>query len=451
MRLSIKSLPPELLSQIFISCLPENPCFSPLFSPLLLTQVCHYWRVVALETHELWSTIMIRNHAMKRRDILSLLDLWLKRSGTRPLDVFLDIYFIDDLVSTLIMQEFTKRQEEYRTLLKHLSPHLGRIRKVQGCIPVSIVPDLRLELMDSLETLEIVGTLDIISSMQPLHLEVLKLLPKLRTVSLENLGLDQSLLSHQTQITRLELSKMRNPTWMSCRSAYNILKSLPELQTVYLDLNRSDEPEGPDDNSGNLLLPNLQALYISWENWQALIDPEPLLRSIFAPNLRKLALSGELDRISHRWEALRNFIVSSNYPPLTHLAICETGPVDLCLDDILKCTPELTHLIIAYGPALVSFLRKLEWNSSKPEEQLCPKLSALHICDELVSIEVIWPILQSRRNTIKKVIKCQCLHFSDEDWLRIKNLGITVSPPISGDSYPFPDECLPREVFFDGL
>ena len=108
MRLSVRSLPPELLSQIFISCLPENPCFSPLFSPLLLTQVCHYWRVVALETHELWSTVMIRNHAMKRRGILSLLNLWLERSGTRPLDVFLDIYFIDDLVSTLIMQEFAK-------------------------------------------------------------------------------------------------------------------------------------------------------------------------------------------------------------------------------------------------------------------------------------------------------------------------------------------------------
>ncbi|KAJ6608263.1 hypothetical protein B0H10DRAFT_1711402, partial [Mycena sp. CBHHK59/15] len=51
----VLSLPPEITSEIFIHCLPSGflkP--STRKAPLLFTQICHRWRLIALETPELW-------------------------------------------------------------------------------------------------------------------------------------------------------------------------------------------------------------------------------------------------------------------------------------------------------------------------------------------------------------------------------------------------------------
>nr|GAT57132.1 predicted protein [Mycena chlorophos] len=55
------SLPPELLSEIFIHCLPaagvDSSSTNDTQAPLLLTQVCKTWKRVALSTPQLWTAL----------------------------------------------------------------------------------------------------------------------------------------------------------------------------------------------------------------------------------------------------------------------------------------------------------------------------------------------------------------------------------------------------------
>ncbi|EPQ54021.1 hypothetical protein GLOTRDRAFT_24996, partial [Gloeophyllum trabeum ATCC 11539] len=52
----LRVIPAELLSEIFVHCLPEDvfiPCRAS-SAPLVLTQVCQFWTEVALSSPRLW-------------------------------------------------------------------------------------------------------------------------------------------------------------------------------------------------------------------------------------------------------------------------------------------------------------------------------------------------------------------------------------------------------------
>ncbi|KAF8874601.1 hypothetical protein BD779DRAFT_249504 [Infundibulicybe gibba] len=56
-RYAVSRLPPEILGEIFLHCLPlgKRGTFSTRHAPWLLTKVCRSWRKVALSTPLLWS------------------------------------------------------------------------------------------------------------------------------------------------------------------------------------------------------------------------------------------------------------------------------------------------------------------------------------------------------------------------------------------------------------
>ncbi|KAG1868278.1 hypothetical protein DFJ58DRAFT_678728, partial [Suillus subalutaceus] len=88
---AIWRLPTEILSQIFLYCLPEDKEFpSPIRSqaPLLLTGICRRWREVAVDLPSLWCTLQLTadNHWYRRARFY---DSWLKRSAGRPLSLTL--------------------------------------------------------------------------------------------------------------------------------------------------------------------------------------------------------------------------------------------------------------------------------------------------------------------------------------------------------------------------
>jgi hypothetical protein len=92
----ILSLPPEILTEVFINFLPSYPDYPPLhgiFSPLLLCQICRQWRAVALSTPLLWRAIQVeltRGTSDKQLAAqLELLKTWLQRSGNCPLSLSL--------------------------------------------------------------------------------------------------------------------------------------------------------------------------------------------------------------------------------------------------------------------------------------------------------------------------------------------------------------------------
>ncbi|CAK5263318.1 unnamed protein product, partial [Mycena citricolor] len=90
-RSPILELPFDVISQIFVFCLPQVQDALPwrTEAPLLLIAICRQWRQLALETHELWNTIYLE---LKPHNILScrpLLEFWLPRAGQMPLSLSL--------------------------------------------------------------------------------------------------------------------------------------------------------------------------------------------------------------------------------------------------------------------------------------------------------------------------------------------------------------------------
>ncbi|KAJ7720012.1 hypothetical protein B0H16DRAFT_391972 [Mycena metata] len=92
----VLTLPPEIVSEIFLRFLPIYPGIPPLsglLSPLLLCRICRQWREIALSTPTLWNTI--RMDITKPWDDdkaavqLELINAWLSRSGDCPLSITL--------------------------------------------------------------------------------------------------------------------------------------------------------------------------------------------------------------------------------------------------------------------------------------------------------------------------------------------------------------------------
>ncbi|KAJ7057567.1 hypothetical protein C8F01DRAFT_1306297 [Mycena amicta] len=81
-------IPPEIVTEIFVCCLPASPASpSPRAAPLLLSQICARWRDIALDTPELWSNIVLKDDLKASVDILSL---WSARARTIPLTFSLE-------------------------------------------------------------------------------------------------------------------------------------------------------------------------------------------------------------------------------------------------------------------------------------------------------------------------------------------------------------------------
>ncbi|KAJ6457004.1 hypothetical protein C8R47DRAFT_916465, partial [Mycena vitilis] len=52
----VLTLPPEIIAQIFVACLPDHGRVRPSrdTAPILLAQICRQWRNIAISSSELW-------------------------------------------------------------------------------------------------------------------------------------------------------------------------------------------------------------------------------------------------------------------------------------------------------------------------------------------------------------------------------------------------------------
>ncbi|KAJ6492810.1 hypothetical protein C8R47DRAFT_1119850 [Mycena vitilis] len=90
----VLTLPFEITSQIFLDCLPDEPCSYPSQdeAPLVLTRVCRDWRIVAISTSRLWDHLRVELDSDDGIGYIdekwvALLDLWLQRSQSQPLSL----------------------------------------------------------------------------------------------------------------------------------------------------------------------------------------------------------------------------------------------------------------------------------------------------------------------------------------------------------------------------
>ncbi|KAJ7191453.1 hypothetical protein GGX14DRAFT_600423 [Mycena pura] len=80
----VLTLPNEIISRIFVNCLPDHGRVCPLQStaPLLVAQICRCWRAIALETCQLWSSVDLTS---TRHITEQFLLTWISRGKQHPL------------------------------------------------------------------------------------------------------------------------------------------------------------------------------------------------------------------------------------------------------------------------------------------------------------------------------------------------------------------------------
>ncbi|KAJ7020048.1 hypothetical protein C8F04DRAFT_1145547 [Mycena alexandri] len=93
-----KSLPVEIIGQIFTLCAPgavelnsiAGPWYSGKDIRLILCQICSRWRTTALHTFTLWNDVKINFRSHKIVQVLKLLPIWLGRAGESTLSLHIE-------------------------------------------------------------------------------------------------------------------------------------------------------------------------------------------------------------------------------------------------------------------------------------------------------------------------------------------------------------------------
>ncbi|KDQ51307.1 hypothetical protein JAAARDRAFT_185059, partial [Jaapia argillacea MUCL 33604] len=83
----VRRLPMEILTEIFVHCLPDPSAFGYPEARRTLMHVCSSWRELVCSTPRLWSTILV-NGPNDAEASLEHMNACLARSGTHPLNIF---------------------------------------------------------------------------------------------------------------------------------------------------------------------------------------------------------------------------------------------------------------------------------------------------------------------------------------------------------------------------
>ncbi|KAJ7151131.1 hypothetical protein C8R46DRAFT_1229406 [Mycena filopes] len=255
----VLTLPFELVSQIFIECLPIHGRVRPKVDtpPLSLSQVCRPWREIALSTCELWSSLDLlfrpkpnpngptSDHSLKA---LPLLETWLSRAEGYPLSITIRSKFpafdpqimplISNVAGQLRSLELTVEPQDF-WLLAPTQVTFPRLRRFAVCA-------YEFDAMDN------------IVAPQLLELTLLGTLGSLHRYPLLN---------------SLQLGRISYKQFMT------LSRQCPRL--LHLKVKRVVSDSIPSD-SETIIFPRLESLDLSCQAWD--------LNSLTTPRLRRLDL-----------------------------------------------------------------------------------------------------------------------------------------------------------------
>ncbi|KAJ7759170.1 hypothetical protein B0H16DRAFT_1534664 [Mycena metata] len=85
----ILTLPPEILAEIFLHCLPKSPGPDPQNAPYSLCRVCRQFRAVAVSTPRLWSSLNVEFNEKTADEMDDICRIWISRARSLPLSLYL--------------------------------------------------------------------------------------------------------------------------------------------------------------------------------------------------------------------------------------------------------------------------------------------------------------------------------------------------------------------------
>ncbi|KAJ6599303.1 hypothetical protein DFH09DRAFT_1303817 [Mycena vulgaris] len=258
-----RRLPRDIIQEIFVACLPtdRNSVIVLSDAPILLGQICSAWRVIALSTPCLWSSlhVVIPGKVDKVRRVSETIKVWLSRSGALPLSitVVMSRTFDDTVSATEIfaaLSLFSRRWNNIQFLFALASDSL-----------MESLALIRTEDVPLLENILMCSWIKDPTAAVPLPILAA---PSLRGASINFFGHRSVLPIDWHSLTELHLNTgnrsghtlgfmapdgehMGATTYLSAHSAIVILRCCPNLTTVSLELTHdySEDIHIPDDHT----------------------------------------------------------------------------------------------------------------------------------------------------------------------------------------------------------
>ncbi|TDL21821.1 hypothetical protein BD410DRAFT_279849 [Rickenella mellea] len=390
----IRHIPPEILSQIFILCLPENCLPRPhrLEAPLLLCQICSLFMKVAHATPALWAGISVERHVPRREDFLTL-KTWVSRSSTSPLSFCLTYRKkgtnVGRLVDFLAMHAFRWKDVTVvfasdlvtPTFVKALSRGTPVLEKLTINSVWSILDRMKEQPLAVLEPLDISSAqrLTEINVGIDLRLEFgLSVLQNVKQIIFEYPGpsfppnyhlycLDHCPVTEKLVINTHKFGVNENIGW----SDLVRLRIIPTLHT--LEVKATRWPTELFLNS--LCLPGLRSLTLDLE-WVDTFEPPRTWPEI--PQLLKRSCA-DIENLSLRCNAMGESQLIECFqqtPHLKHLAYSERypKPIDmvarlLTFAEVNHFCQELEHITLTGRPSEMSSSLMAEMISSRWDDQ----------------------------------------------------------------------------------
>lgn len=302
---SIRHLPPEIMADIFIHALPTPDAAvpHPLCAPLIFTQVCLWWRDIALSTPRLWSSIRLDLTPRSLRRSVGLVKMYMDRSKHCPL--YLNF-------------QCRSGSLDCKPMLDIVIPHSARWQNINFRLPMmahAALAPVR-ESLSSLQSIELACVTQNETEIDALGLY--ELAPELKEVVLTYPFSQSFLALPWTQLTRWQSAK---PSVEQCTDVIRRAPYLRECVFKHVDLRdfsgamKAPQPHfylasldltvdagvthGLAGLFSALALPALRSLRVVQTNplssilWQCSSFPEFLTRS---PHLERLALDVSITR-----------------------------------------------------------------------------------------------------------------------------------------------------------
>ncbi|KAF7975764.1 hypothetical protein HWV62_8563 [Athelia sp. TMB] len=328
-------LPAELLSKIFIHCLPCFPVDpSPYQAPLLLTQICRLWRDTAHSTPQLWSSLILHIYSDCTESSCEamLSRSWLSRSGDLPLSLKLSFH-----------RDMLLRDIEHNPLFQLVCSYAPRWKDIhifirtEGAIrSLSAVSGQ----LTSLESLDI--DLGILAHNQINPTDVFQDAPRLRSITIQ-VDFD-SVSLYAFKLPWISITSLDIMSFYSDDKSFAILGQCRNLVT--LRLVSLGDPSGREDRLAPIEFSQLRTL-----NLGVSISARRVFRYLSTPVLNHLDLSqtsmgGFVERVSGPWVAGNDFhsFLGRSKGSITSLSLSLVAGAEFLPHDLARYLTETPNL-----------------------------------------------------------------------------------------------------------
>ncbi|EJD52755.1 hypothetical protein AURDEDRAFT_181288 [Auricularia subglabra TFB-10046 SS5] len=395
----IRRLPWEMLAALFSASVVHDPFFI-----LTLSQVCRAFRRAALISPSLWAALTIN---VSNRHCESFAGLFLERSGSVPLTIVVPRPAATAAMCHHHHEEYTRTVctvmrvvHNHQDRLRSLDLNVGSLDTAESALAVCAGPAPKLQRLHV--------TLDCDQERDKEELSALKTAfqpcPALYDLMLQHCTLPVRHMSTEqgrfANVLSLSLNHLHSPT-LHLKRVVAHLPNLKALTCLHWRL--------PDDelDISNIVVPTLRTLSIVDESHG--LSGARLLRSLTAPNLKKLLLQNlfDFDALSDDdedfasseaaeivGEAVRDFLQRSGYGQLVKLELShsEMPPEDLVY--VLRRAEFVEELTLAGTKLAASVWKNL---AARPKRKACvPRMHTLVVGDTYVKPKQVLRVIDAR-------------------------------------------------------